>query len=334
MGKNLPSKAPPDAIAKRIQARRKELGWSLAELARAADLKAPSYVLHIERGDKAPSEEVAERLARALGEDVDSFRAWARLRSGAGTLDDALQSARVAARAVTSIENDPRHTVVRGRLAFGPAESRSTPPDYSWPGPAASMVPPPDWSTAPAPGFAGMAEEGTPFGAAPPQEAYRPSAPSSLRLRAYSSSWPPAVPLLEAGTDPDATPPIGVKTLTVAVAQDQTLIARLAALDAPFAYELSVRSARRAPFLLPAGFYAIMTRSFLPLEANEAYAVRVDGGVELGYVHWDGHRLALLPHMNPDDLVVFPARSERDLMSLIAGKVAIVAEPQTVRVGS
>jgi transcriptional regulator with XRE-family HTH domain len=313
MGKNLPSKAPPDAIAKRIQIRRKELGWSLAELARAADLKAPSYVLHIERGDKAPSEEVAERLARALGEDVDSFRAWARLRSGAGTLDDALQSARVAARALTSIESDPRHTVVRGRLPLR--------------APAASMTPPADFSAAPVPGFAGMAEEGTPFQAAPVSTQYRQQ--SQAHLRPFGS---PVIPLLEAGTDPDAVPPGGATTLTVAVAQDQALTARLAALDAPFAYELSVRSARRAPYLLPAGFYAILTRRFLPLEAHEAYAVRVSGSIELGFVHWDGHRLVLLPHMNPDDLVAFPARSERDLNALIVGKVAIAAEPQTVRI--
>jgi transcriptional regulator with XRE-family HTH domain len=320
MGKNLSPKTPPDAIARRIQARRKELRWSLADLAREAGLKAPSYVLHIERGDKAPSEEVAERLARALGEDVDSFRAWARLRGGAGTLDEALQSARVAARAVTSIESDPRHTVVRGRLQPGPA------PVAPRAAPVALMPPPSDFSSTPLPGFAGMAEEGTPFEAAPTSAHYR--------QQSWSHSRPAVIPLLEAGTDPDAMPPGGVKTLTVAVAQDQTLHAQLAALDAPFAYELSVRSARRAPYLLPAGFYAILTRRFLPLEAHEAYAVRVRGVVELGFVHWDGQRLALLPHLNPGDLVVFPARSERDLEALIAGKVAIAADPQTVRVGS
>ncbi len=295
MGKDT-TKALPDAIAQRIQARRKELGWSLAELARAADLKAPSYVLHIERGDKAPSEEVAERLARALGEDVDSFRAWARLRAGAGTLDDALQSARIAARAVSSIARDPGHAIVHGRLRQDSAPqrmaARSAARSHSFSDDGARV------------------------------EAALCRAPS-----------PPAIPLLEMGADPDTASPDG-KRMTVAVERDQTLGARLATLDAPFAYRLSVRSVRRAPYLLPAGFYAILTRRFLPLEAHEAYAVRLKGTVELGFVHWDGQRLALLPHTNPADLVLFPARSEHELGRLIVGKVAIVAEPQTVRIES
>jgi hypothetical protein len=147
-------------------------------------------------------------------------------------------------------------------------------------------------------------------------------------------SWPEVIPLLEEGADPGAIQAGGpaVKMLTVAVEQDQTLGSRLAALDAPFAYQLSARSARRAPYLLPAGFYAVLTRRFLPLEAHEAYGVRVKGRVELGFVHWDGRRLALLPHTNPEDLVFFLARSEHELEELIVGKVAIVAEPQTVRI--
>ena len=42
---------------------------------------APSHIFHIENGTKVPSQELAVRLARALGEDEDLYRAWARARS-------------------------------------------------------------------------------------------------------------------------------------------------------------------------------------------------------------------------------------------------------------
>jgi transcriptional regulator with XRE-family HTH domain len=73
---------PPDPIAHRIRSRRQASGWSLGELARRAGLRAASFIHHIERGDKVPSEEVATRLALALGDDEGLYRAWARARRG------------------------------------------------------------------------------------------------------------------------------------------------------------------------------------------------------------------------------------------------------------
>ena len=58
---------------------------------------APSHVYHVEKGDKVPSESLAMQLARALGEDPDLFRAWARARSRTDVYT-ALDSARVVAR--------------------------------------------------------------------------------------------------------------------------------------------------------------------------------------------------------------------------------------------
>lgn len=81
-----------DPIAMRIRARRESLGLTYAETARRAGLKAPSFVHHIESGLRLPSEEVAARLAVALGEDEALFRAWARARGGA-PLDQALAAA-------------------------------------------------------------------------------------------------------------------------------------------------------------------------------------------------------------------------------------------------
>jgi hypothetical protein len=65
---------------------------SLWKLANASGLRSASYVFHIENGHKAPSEEVASRLAMALGDDPALYRAWARARSRTD-LSTAMESA-------------------------------------------------------------------------------------------------------------------------------------------------------------------------------------------------------------------------------------------------
>jgi transcriptional regulator with XRE-family HTH domain len=57
--------------------RRGQLGLTGAELAQRADI-SPSYVSLIENGAKVPDEDVAARLARALRDDEDLYRACAR----------------------------------------------------------------------------------------------------------------------------------------------------------------------------------------------------------------------------------------------------------------
>jgi transcriptional regulator with XRE-family HTH domain len=294
MGKNLPPKPSPDAIAKRIETRRKELGWTLADLAREAGLKAPSYVLHIEKGDKVPSEDVAERLARALGEDVESFTAWARLRTGT-TLDDALHSVLIAERAVRAIERDPRHQV-------------------RW---AANMP------------LKFVAQGITSQQAKPTQEPHSTIGPTHGPMLLKKRQDP--IILLENFQDPDAHTVASAKKLTIAVDADEIVRGHVAELVAPFAYKLTRKFGRRAPNLLPPGYYAILTRRILPIEAHEAYAVRVEGRVELGFVHWDGERLLLLPHIDPADLVVLRAKSDAEVLRHMAGKVVIVLQPEIVK---
>ena len=57
--------------------KRTQLGLTGAELAQRADI-SPSYVSLIEKGAKVPDEDVAARIARALRDDEDLYRAWAR----------------------------------------------------------------------------------------------------------------------------------------------------------------------------------------------------------------------------------------------------------------
>ena len=85
-----------DPIGERIRSLRIARGLSLQKLGERARA-APSHIFHIENGDKTPSEALAARIARTLGEDVQIFRAWARLRRRS-SLGVALEAAPVLAR--------------------------------------------------------------------------------------------------------------------------------------------------------------------------------------------------------------------------------------------
>jgi transcriptional regulator with XRE-family HTH domain len=74
--KSTPRRRLPSLNA-RIRKRRAQLGLTGAELAHRAGI-SPSYVSLIEKGTKVPDEAVAARLARALQDEEDLYRAWAR----------------------------------------------------------------------------------------------------------------------------------------------------------------------------------------------------------------------------------------------------------------
>jgi transcriptional regulator with XRE-family HTH domain len=234
---------PGRALGSRIKARREALGWSLARMADEAGLKSPSYVLRIERGEKVPSADVAQRLLLAL---------------------DAAETGKDR----SLVQRNVRRFVGDDLLAI------------SW--------------------------------------------------RTILARLP--MPLLEPGRDPNEAEH-AKQQLELAVQSDAALQAKLAEMVAPFAYRLNRELGRRAPKLLPEGFYALLTtRVEHPLKSHELYAVRVAGRIELGFVHWDGDRLALLPHTDPKDLVLLPAPSQDELARILAGEVAIVAQPQTVEI--
>ena len=75
--------AVDDPVAARVRDRRLALGWSLKRLSAETGGLAPSFLFNIEGGRKVPSEEVAARIARALGdlEHEAVYRAWARVKS-------------------------------------------------------------------------------------------------------------------------------------------------------------------------------------------------------------------------------------------------------------
>src|SRR5436309_2680924 len=89
--------AAADELCRLVRSRRKELGWSLATLAKRASLRSPAYIFHIENGHKTPSPRVAARIAAALGLDEHVLRSWSVARSRSG-LSPALEAAATVSR--------------------------------------------------------------------------------------------------------------------------------------------------------------------------------------------------------------------------------------------
>ena len=78
-----PPSAADDPVALRIRTLRMSQGLSYKKLSEAAGGLATSFLFNIEHGRKVPGEEVATRLATALGDSAyeQLYRAWARVKS-------------------------------------------------------------------------------------------------------------------------------------------------------------------------------------------------------------------------------------------------------------
>src|SRR5258708_29155516 len=72
-----------DPVAQRIRTLRMSQGLSYKRLSEAAGGLATSFLFNIEHGRKVPGEEVAARIALALGDGTyeQLYRAWARVKS-------------------------------------------------------------------------------------------------------------------------------------------------------------------------------------------------------------------------------------------------------------
>jgi transcriptional regulator with XRE-family HTH domain len=249
---------------------------------------APSHVYHVENGDKVPSEDLAVKLARELGDDEDLYRAWARARSrsdfytavqSAGVLAQYLRASTRSAVGAQRLESEP--TLEGWELLENAVEEQRLP--------SALRI-------------------GSASGTAMPRPA---------RL---------LVPMIATGEDPgqESVPFHLVEMLRL----DPRALDPAEPLERPFAYPLTGASTSRVEGLLPDHGVAILTRRVLPVVPHEVYAVRREGRVVLTRAMWNGRELLLLPAPGASDFVVLPAASEADVATLIVGRVAVVrAEP-------
>lgn len=104
-------------FAYRLKKLRLAKGLTLRKLAQMAGISSPSYLLHIENGQKVPNEDFAARLAQALGEDAELYRAWARLQSRGSVTRTDLRSQLAAYDKLRAVREDPEVSMLLSNMA-------------------------------------------------------------------------------------------------------------------------------------------------------------------------------------------------------------------------
>ena len=314
-------KGSPDPMSARIAARRKAKGYSYQRLAKEAGLGSASYILYIENGVRFPSERVAEQIARALDDDPELYRAWARLRSGRqGRVDydswilasDMYRALDPAPGAPTAREPgaDPeRHHLALHPLATDPTTEPGADPGRHSQAIHRSETVPLIQELDGDPDLAVATEVSMTFN--------RLVGPVSTRR----------IPVLNEGADPDQPHDITNFLLLdpkMYGLEAPQAIRVLAALRDPFAFLLGSTQASRAPCLLE-GCYAILSRdptaweSVERIEARAAYAVRVEDRIELVSGAALGSAAAI-----PDPLAAYYRRDPQELRARVIGKVEVI----------
>ena len=279
-----------DPIPQRIRGVREAAGIRLQDLARRVGL-ATSHFHYIEKGKVAPTEEVAARLARELGEDESLYRVWARSRQRMD-VPTLLRAAPVLAEYFKrwgDLLRDPRQAV---RL---PATEVAALEHALIAGPARAV-------TLGAPAIADAATT--------PAEAGAIAGPRPARV---------LLPVIAVGRDPDL-PSSRAGTLRIAPEDFR----ELEALERPFAVPITTANARRMPQLLPPRGHAIFTRRVLPLEAGAIHAVRLGDGLAFARVLWNGRDLLVLPAPGGQDFETFAAPDEAALRRHVPGRAVLV----------
>jgi transcriptional regulator with XRE-family HTH domain len=270
--------------------KRTQIGLTGAELAQRADI-SPSYVSLIERGAKVPDEDVAARLARALRDDEDLYRAWARAaRLGLHRIN--------LLNRIETISRSPAYLTAVERGDSLPADL----PEDLRPGD-------PPFASASVGGAAG----------------WRALSASEERASSLSAPASPAtqeepeilrVPVLADGADPGRTLP---SPLAV---RDRLLVdRRLVADHSPerlFAYEVTLPAMRHLRGLASPGDRVVFQRGGR-VAPDRICAVRTPDGIVLSRVLFKGRSLLLLPGEGVRDFASVDVDGLKALPGVIAG---------------
>jgi transcriptional regulator with XRE-family HTH domain len=282
----------------RIRTRRTQLGLTGAELSQRADI-SPSYVSLIERGTKVPDEDVAARLAKALRDDEDLYRAWARAsRLGLDRIN-----------LLSRIETISRSPTYMGLFERGEVVPDEPPPeDVVAPGAAPERRF--DSGTA----VRNRAESFAAFDREPRQAAEAGPVPPPLAEAEETEIL--RIPVLADGADPGRTAP---SPLSV---RDRLLVdRRLVADHSPerlFAYEVTVAAMKHLRGLASPGDRIVFQRGGRA-GPDRICAVRTNEGVVLSRVLFKGRSLLLLPGEGEQDFASVDVEGVKALPGVIAG---------------
>jgi transcriptional regulator with XRE-family HTH domain len=271
----------------RIRTRRTQLGLTGAELSQRADI-SPSYVSLIEKGAKVPDEDVAARLAKALRDDEDLYRAWARAsRLGLHRIN--------LLNRIETISRSPRYMRLFERGEVVPDE------------------PPEDLPADEAPARTRFFAE-TSVESPGAQASLLPSTP--LPLPAPQESEVLRIPVLAEGSDPGRTLP---SPLAI---RDRLLVdRRLVADHSPerlFAYEVTLPAMKHLRGLASPGDRIVFQRGGR-VRPDRICAVRTPEGVVLSRVLFKGRSLLLLPGEGERDFASVDVEGVKALPGVVAG---------------
>jgi transcriptional regulator with XRE-family HTH domain len=266
-----------------IRDRRRALGWSLAKLAAAAGLKSPAYVLYIESGRRVPSEAVAARLAKALGENPALLVAWARTRSR-GDLESTMEGARTLS-----------------RLLGEPAQAK--------PGRSGGASSP-----------RRSAEPPEPPGDAPAGDEDRDADPARASDSSLSLV---IVPVYGEGTQPSTPGERRVPTEIESLRIDLRVFPPGPAPLQPFAYRLTAHGTRRVADTLRPGDCVVLSRERDAPMDDAIYAVSTGPRVEIARVRLVHGVLRLLRAAGNNDSDPVHAAPGADPLHSIVGKVVL-----------
>jgi transcriptional regulator with XRE-family HTH domain len=268
----------------RIRTKRTQLGLTGAELSQRAVI-SPSYVSLIEKGAKVPNEDVAARIARALRDDEDLYRAWARAsRLGLHKIN-----------LLNRIEAISRSPAYMSLVESGEALPAQPPED--------------------APADAAFAEaSGESPASLPPAQAPLLPAPSALPSSEDSEIF--RISVLADGADPGRTLP---SPLAI---RDRLLVdRRLVADHSPerlFAYEVTVPAMSHLRGLASPGDRIVFQRGGR-VGPDRICAVRTPEGIVLSRVLFKGRSLLLLPGEGERDFASVDVEGIKALPGVIAG---------------
>ncbi|MEP7029071.1 MAG: hypothetical protein ABI960_10785, partial [Candidatus Eisenbacteria bacterium] len=146
-------------------------------------------------------------------------------------------------------------------------------------------------------------------------------------LRGSRPDLPVRVPILTPGEDPDAAsmPPVAeAEPRALETVRLDSAAPLTRKLLEPFAYRVTLESIPRLASLLHPGDVVVFTREPGPILADEIYAVRHAGKIELAHLLWNGEQLLLLPDVGKSDFVLLDAHEDESVQRLIAGHMVTV----------
>jgi transcriptional regulator with XRE-family HTH domain len=286
----------------RIRMKRTQLGLTGAELAQRADISR-SYVSLIEKGAKVPDEDVAARLARALRDDEDLYRTWARAARLGLHEPNLLNRVQTISRTHSNLGTVERRDARPAELAAPEGEESEITGVVLGPSLARLVQPRPSARDLPQPSPSGgevgeVHDRPKPF-------AVEGSPPEILR-----------VPVLAEGADPGKTAP---SPLAI---RDRLLVdRRLVADHAPerlFAYDVTLTTMKHLRGVASPGDRIVFRRGGR-VAPDRICAVRTPEGIVLARVLFKGRALLLLPGEGERDFESVEVDGLKALPGVIAG---------------